>query len=124
MSMYKNKILISIILQFYYNHKGAKMDSKLKEINKKLSMLIDMIGVEKRWMNTTEVSHYTGYTEQGIYKMVKSGEFKRGIHYHKKIKKLIFNKKEIDNWIESDEPVNNCNFNIDKTIEDILSDIA
>lgn len=99
-------------------------DLKLKEIDKKLSMLINMVGVEKQWLNTSEAAYYTGYSEESIYKMVKSGVFVQGIHYYKKIKKLIFNKNELDKWVVSENPINNSDFNVDKTIEDILSDIA
>lgn len=99
-------------------------DITLKEINKKLSKLISMVGVDKQWLNTSETSHYIGYSEDSIYTMVKRGEFVQGVHYHKKRKKLIFNKSELDKWVVSDNPFNNSDFNVDKTIEDILSEIA
>ena len=101
-------------------------NSQSSNIENKLSLLIELVGTPKQWLNTSEVAHYMGYSKESIHKMVKSGEFKKGIHYHKKIKRLLFNKIEIDKWVMSDTPINSnsYNMNIDKTIEDILSSIA
>ena len=102
------------------------IETQLIDIRKILNQINEYIGTPKQWLNTNEVSHYLGYSKESIHKMVKNGEFKQGIHYHKKIKRLLFNKIEIDKWVMSDEPINQLTYNqdIDKTIEDILSSIA
>jgi len=101
-------------------------ESELKLIQKQLKQLIEYVGTPKQWLNTNEVAHYLGYSKESIHKMVKKGEFQRGIHYHKKIKRLLFNKIEVDKWVVSDIPVNSISYNedIDKIIDDILSSIA
>lgn len=95
-------------------------------IESKLNKIIELIGTPKQWFNTNEVAHYLGYSKDNIHKMVKSGELQKGIHYHKKIKRLLFNKTEIDKWVVSDSPANSTAYNIDidKTIDDILYSIA
>lgn len=100
------------------------MNEEYKIINDNLLKLIELVGTPKQWLNTNEVAHYLGYSKESIHKMVKSQEFKQGTHYHKKIKRLLFNKIEIDKWVMSDGAVNSSNYNIDKTIADILSSIA
>jgi len=106
--------------------KGDIMNNstQLQNIENKLSQLIELVGTPKEWFNTNEISHYLGYSKESIHKMVKSGEFKQGIHYHKKIKRLLFSKKAIDLWVKSDIPANSINYNTDDKINEILSSIV
>ena len=105
---------------------NSTKQSEFQILQQQINKLIEVAGTPKQWLNTSEATHYLGYSKESIHKMVKSGEFRRGIHYHKKIKRLLFNKIEIDKWVMSDEPVNSISYNedIDKTIDDILSSIA
>ena len=105
---------------------NSTKQSEFQILQQQINKLIEVAGTPKQWLNTSEAAHYLGYSKESIHKMVKSGEFRRGIHYHKKIKRLLFNKIEIDKWVMSDEPVNSISYNedIDKTIDDILSSIA
>lgn len=100
------------------------VNEELKLLNKKINRLLDLVGTPKQWLNINEVSHYLGYSKESIYKMVKSSDFKQGIHYHKKIKKLLFNKTELDKWVMGTTPTNSRNYNVDEVVEDILSSIA
>jgi len=101
-------------------------NTQLNNIESKLNTLIELLGTPKQWLNTSELSHYLGYSKESIHKMVKSGEFKQGHHYHKKIKRLLFNKTQIDNWVQSDtnKNVNNTNYDVDSVINDILKSVA
>lgn len=87
----------------------------LNQINEKLENHIP-----KTWLSTNETSEYLGYSKESIHKMIKNGQFIQGIHYHKKIKKIIFNKSEIDNWVISDISSNTTNFNVDETLKELL----
>lgn len=100
------------------------INEELQLLNKKINTLLELVATPKQWLNVNEVSHYLGYSKERIYKMVKSNRFKQGIHYHKKIKKLLFNKSELDKWVISDTPINSTNYNVDEVIGDILSSIA
>ena len=100
------------------------MNDENRTINDKLNRLLELVGTPKQWLNTNEVAHYLGYSKESIHKMVKSNEFQQGIHYHKKIKRLLFNKLEIDKWVMSDIPSNSTNYNVDEMIEDIFASIA
>lgn len=54
---------------------------------------------EKRWLTTRGLSDYIGYSLDSINKMVQSGVFLHGVHYHKPSKKLLFDRLEVDNWV-------------------------
>jgi len=99
-------------------------NEELKLMNKKINRLLELVGTPKQWLNINEVSHYLGYSKESIYKMVKSNDFKQGIHYHKKFKKLLFNKNELDKWVIGDSPINYTDYNSDEVVKDILSSIA
>lgn len=103
-----------------------KDENILLNIENKLSQLLEIVGIQKQWLNTNEVAYYLGYSTESIHKMVKSGEFKQGFHYHKKVKRLLFNKTQIDAWVQSDiqASVNSATYNVDNVISAILSSIA
>lgn len=82
------------------------------------------IDVNKQWLNTSEVAHYLGYSKESIHKMIKNQEFIQGIHFHKKVKRLLFDRIAVDNWVKSDSPSIFTSKDADNTIEDILSSIA
>lgn len=76
--------------------------------------------IDKRWLNTRELSAYLGYSKESIDKKVLNGEFILDIHYYKTSAKRLFDKEEIDNWIRgipsSKTPSN-------AIVEEILYDI-
>ena len=75
--------------------------NKIATMEKTLDVMCKLLSEnrEKRWLSTAEVALYTGYSEDAIRSMVKSGEFIFDIHYYKPAKKLMFDKNEIDRWI-------------------------
>lgn len=101
-------------------------ENRLKNIENQLSQLLERVGIQKQWLNTNEVAYYLGYSVESIHKMVKNGEFQQGFHYHKKIKRLLFNKTNIDIWVQSDKQlsVNSTNYNVDNVISGILSSLV
>jgi predicted DNA-binding transcriptional regulator AlpA len=76
---------------------------KIEEIYNLLLLLRNekMNQIEKRWLTTEELSNYIGYSKESIKKMIREEELILSLHYHKKFKKNLFDKKEIDNWIMS-----------------------
>lgn len=96
---------------------------KINTILDKLNILEEKVSSEKKWLSVHETAKYISYSEESVRKMIKSGEFIQGIHFHKKIKKLIFSKNELDKWIEGESPKTQTNLNIDETIEEIISSI-
>lgn len=75
--------------------------------------------IEKRWLTTTELSKYIGYGKDSINKMIQEQKFICGIHYYKKVKKILFDKQQVDNWImgiESNKLVATNNENITNDI--------
>jgi len=95
---------------------------RLDEIIKKLTSIENQV-IDQNWLDLSDAAKYICYSKESIRKMIKSGEFINGIHYYKRIKKLIFDKKELDKWVKSKAPKNAVNLNIDETIENILSSI-
>lgn len=89
----------------------------------KITQIEKKINGEIQWLDINEASKHTGYSKESIRNMIKSGEFIKGIHFHQKIKKLIFNKYELDKWIMNDTSKNYIDFNLDEKIEEILSSI-
>lgn len=76
---------------------------------------------EKRWMSTEETASYLGYSKDSIDSLVKSSEFEKGIHYHQKMRKRLFDKFAIDKWVtESSVPINKVN----SIVNDIISSIS
>jgi hypothetical protein len=74
-------------------NKIAPMEETLDAVYKLLSE-----NREKRWLSTSEVAVYLGYSEDAIRTMVKNDEFVLDVHYYKPVKKLMFDKNEIDRW--------------------------
>jgi len=100
-------------------------NNELMEIKLMLKEITTYLSTPKKWLNTSEVAHYLGYSTESIKKMVKNQEFKKGVHYHKKLKRLLFDKNAIDSWVISSSPINNIStYDTDKMIEDILSSVA
>ena len=100
----------------------------LPAIDKRLIVLEKILSdsSDKRWLNTTEVSSYMGYSKENIYKMVQRNELILGVHYHKRCKKLLFDKNEVDNWVMgiNTHPLMDMNQVVNSTIEEIISSIA
>lgn len=98
-------------------------NEKINTILEKINTLEEKVSNEKKWLSVSETAKYISYSEESIRKLIRSGEFVQGVHFHKKIKKLIFNRYELDKWIEGESPKTITNLNIDKTIEEIISSI-
>jgi len=80
--------------------------------------------VEKRWLNTREVSYYLGYKFGTLQSKIKKGDFKKGKHYYKKGGALLFDKIEIDNWVMDNKFSNNISYaneGIDTKTNELLS---
>jgi predicted DNA-binding transcriptional regulator AlpA len=78
---------------------------------------------EKKWLNTTELCAYIGYSIDSVHKMVKENTFIDGIHYYQPSKKLLFDKHEVDNWIvgfKSDKARQNVNLVVNEILANIL----
>lgn len=86
--------------------------NKLEDIEQKISS-------EKRWLNIAEVAYYLGYSKDHIYKL-KTDTFIQGIHYHKKIGRILFDKIEIDRWVTTSASKINTNDIANKILEGIL----
>jgi len=83
--------------------------------------------IEKRWLSTSEMAEYTPYTKNTIEAKVKSKDLVRGIHYHKKDGKLVYDKYEIDKWLMGISPANNSSYQENSVFEitdEILASIA
>lgn len=97
---------------------------KIEDIYKILILIRDerINHIEKRWLTTEELSEYIGYSKESIKKMIREEEFEIGIHYHKKFKKNLFDKKQIDNWIIG--TTQSLKTKSLLTINNIISDVA
>lgn len=92
----------------------------LKEIE--ALKLNQTISSEKKWLNSRELSDYIGYSIDSINKMVKEGIFIEGIHYHKPQKRLLFDKKQVNNWIvgiKDDKHFNKLNVAVENILKGI-----
>ncbi|MEA3353136.1 MAG: helix-turn-helix domain-containing protein [Campylobacterota bacterium] len=99
--------------------------SEILEMKSMLKKLIELNATPKRWLNTNEVAHYLGYSKENIHKMVKNNQFQEGLHYYKKVKRLLFDKNAVDSWVVSSSPANNnTSYDEDEMIDDILSSLA
>lgn len=74
--------------------------------------------IEKKWLNSKELAHYLGFSEDKIYKLVQN-EWVENIHYHKPTGKLIFDKNKIDEWV-----VGGSNVNVDEIVEGVLAEVT
>lgn len=94
---------------------------KITDIYNLLIQLRDreMKKVEKRWLTTEELSCYIGYSKDSINKLIQKEEFICGVHYYKKLRKILFLKEEIDNWIMGTSKANNTDYITDNIINDI-----
>ncbi len=68
----------------------------------------------RKWLNSKELAHYLGYSEDKIHK-IKKTEWIENIHFFKPTGKLIFSKEKIDKWV-----VGGSDINVDKIIGDAL----
>lgn len=73
---------------------------KIDTILEKLESLESKISSEKRWLNTKEASFYLGYSKEHIYKL-KDSYLIEGKHYFKKAGRVLFDKLELDNWVQT-----------------------
>ena len=81
--------------------------------------------IEKRWLSTQETALYLNYSKDSIDSMVQKGEFISGIHYIQKVRKRMFDKNELDNWVIGIAPINNrLEDEIDMRILEITSSLA
>jgi len=82
--------------------------------------------VEKRWLNTRELAHYTGYKFETIKAKIKKGEFTQNVHYFKKGGILLFDKIEVDNWVMGIKSANNIEYSKkqDEGSNEVISEIS
>jgi len=71
---------------------------KIDDILNKLNSLEQKITSPKRWLNVRETAIYLGYSKEHIHKL-KEVHFTQGLHYHKKVGRVLFDKVELDNWV-------------------------
>lgn len=74
--------------------------------------------IEKKWLNSKELAYYLGFSEDKIYKLVKS-EFIENVHYFKLTGKLIFSKEKIDEWV-----IGGSDVNADEIVEEVLAEVT
>jgi predicted DNA-binding transcriptional regulator AlpA len=79
----------------------------IKEIAKDIETIKKSLSnqMQKRWLNTQELSKYLGYSKDRIYKL-KDEVFIENIHFYKKVGKILYDRVAIDDWMvgkESDE---------------------
>ena len=95
---------------------------KILELIISLKETVEKGTIEKRWLNTKELSDYTGYEYETMRSKIKKGEFILGVHYYKRGGKLMFDKCEVDNWVMGRQSVNNTLYEKDITNE-IINDV-
>lgn len=71
---------------------------KINTIIDKLNSIEQKISSEKRWFNVSETANYLGYSKDHIHKL-KNDCFIEGIHYHKKVGRLLFDRVKLDEWV-------------------------
>lgn len=72
---------------------------KIDTILERLESLEQKVSSEKRWLNTKEASYYLGYSKEHIHKL-KDAYLIEGKHYYKKAGRVLFDKVELDNWVQ------------------------
>lgn len=93
-----------------------KILEALENIKQNLS-----IDNQKRWLNVAELAEYLGYSKDRIYK-IKEEHFIEGVHFHKKIGKLLFDRVAIDGFVSGKER-NDTNKQKRYVVDNILSSI-
>jgi hypothetical protein len=85
-------------------------------------MLLD--SQQKPWLTSQELATYLGYSTDYIYK-IKEKYFIEGIHFHKKVGKIIYDRIAVDEWVVSDNKGTNHDTNQSKrqVVDNILSSI-
>jgi excisionase family DNA binding protein len=75
--------------------------NKIATMEKTLNAMYKLLSgnIQKRWLTTQEAADYLRYSEDSIRSMVKNGELMMDVHYYKQVKKLLFDKKELDRWV-------------------------
>ena len=91
---------------------------KIDNILEKLELLEQKISSEKRWLNTKEASYYLGYSKEHIHKL-KDTYLIEGKHYFKKAGRVLFDKVELDNWVQ----MSLNQLNPKKIAEEVLKDL-
>lgn len=74
--------------------------------------------IEKKWLNSKELAHYLGFSEDKVYKLVQH-EWIENVHYHKPTGKLIFDKNKIDEWV-----VKGSDICVDGIVEGVLAEVT
>ena len=72
---------------------------KIDNILEKLEELEQKVSSDKRWLNTKEASYYLGYSKEHIHKL-KDTYLIEGKHYFKKAGRVLFDKVQLDNWVQ------------------------
>ncbi len=101
----------------------------IPDIKKRLIAIENLLSVstDKRWLNTKELALYLGYSVESVHKMVHKGELIPGVHYHKKFKKLLFDKQVIDRWvmgIQTSGDMTDMGNVVNSTIENIMASVS
>ncbi len=78
---------------------------KIDLLLEKIEFLTNSFKGEKRWLNITETAHYLGYSKEYIHKL-KDSSFILNKHYFKRNGKLLFDKYELDNWVQGSTQIN------------------
>ena len=91
---------------------------KIDDILNKLNSLEQKITSPKRWLNTKETAIYLGYSKDHIHKL-KDMHLTQGLHYHKKVGRVLFDKVELDNWVTT------CaeDVDIESVVNSVLKDV-
>lgn len=92
---------------------------KIDTILEKLEFLESKISTEKRWLNTSEASKYIGYSKDHIHKL-KDSHLIEGKHYFKKAGRILFDKVELDNWVQTTYLKATPNSIIDSILKDLI----
>ena len=92
---------------------------KIDTILEKLEFLKSKISCEKRWLNTGEASNYIGYSKDHIHKL-KDSHLIEGKHYFKKAGRILFDKLELDNWVQTTYLQATPNSIVDSILKDLI----
>ena len=101
--------------------KICQAEQILNEIQSLKGLVLEHKG--KRWLSTKELSQYLDYSQDRIHKL-KGSEFIEGIHYYKRSGKLLFDRYQIDNWVQGIETHNLAySFNVEESINNIIENL-